>query len=205
MVDALQTTAAVPSVFKDRIYWLFLFVSFSTALLFFQLFTTLPLYHNEYYRLSELQTGLLMTFNGLLIFVLEMPIVSIAERQQVNKLKLIFWGSFSMALSFFILLFNAWVGVLVISIIFMSLGEIFLFPFSNGFALSRAPKGHEGRYMAIFTMSYSMAHIASSKVGLEIISHFGYQTNWVFMGMLGLVAMGCCYWVLKLHRAEQRL
>lgn len=205
LVDALQTTAAVPSVFKDRIYWLFLFVSFSTALLFFQLFTTLPLYHNEYYRLSELQTGLLMTFNGLLIFVLEMPIVSIAERQQVNKLKLIFWGSFSMALSFFILLFNAWVGVLVISIIFMSLGEIFLFPFSNGFALSRAPKGHEGRYMAIFTMSYSMAHIASSKVGLEIISHFGYQTNWVFMGMLGLVAMGCCYWVLKLHRAEQRL
>jgi predicted MFS family arabinose efflux permease len=59
--------------------------------------------------------------------------------------------------------------------------------------------------MAIFTMSYSMAHIASSKVGLEIISHYGYQTNWVFMGMLGLVAMGCCYWVLKLHRAEQRL
>jgi predicted MFS family arabinose efflux permease len=194
-----------PSVFKDRIFWLFLFVCFSTALLFFQLFTTLPLYHNEFYNLSELQTGLLMTFNGLLIFVLEMPIVSIAERRQINKLKILFWGSFLMALSFFVLLANAWVGVLLLSLIFMSLAEIFLFPFSNGFAMSRAPKGHEGRYMAIFTMSYSLAHIASSKVGLEIISHFGYQVNWTCMGLLGLSAMAVCYWVIQLHRAEQRL
>jgi predicted MFS family arabinose efflux permease len=200
-----DTDTKVKSVFKDRIFWLFLFVCFSTALLFFQLFTTLPLYHNEFYNLSEFQTGLLMTFNGLLIFVLEMPIVSIAERRQINKLKILFWGSFLMALSFFILLANAWVGVLLVSLIFMSLAEIFLFPFSNGFAMSRAPKGHEGRYMAVFTMSYSLAHIASSKVGLEIISHFGYQVNWLCMGLLGLSAMAVCYWVIQLHRAEQRL
>jgi predicted MFS family arabinose efflux permease len=200
-----DTDTKVKSVFKDRIFWLFLFVCFSTALLFFQLFTTLPLYHNEFYNLSEFQTGLLMTFNGLLIFVLEMPIVSIAERRQINKLKILFWGSFLMALSFFVLLANAWVGVLLVSLIFMSLAEIFLFPFSNGFAMSRAPKGHEGRYMAVFTMSYSLAHIASSKVGLEIISHFGYQVNWLCMGLLGLSAMAVCYWVIQLHRAEQRL
>lgn len=201
----IDFTKPVQSVFKDRIYWLFLFVSFSTALLFFQLFTTLPLYHHEFYQLSEFQTGLLMTFNGLLIFVLEMPIVSVAERRQLNKLKIIFWGSCLMALSFFVLLFNSWIGVLVIGLVCMSLAEIFLFPFSNGFAMSRAPKGHEGRYMAIFTMSYSLAHIASSKVGLEIISHYGYQTNWGFMGILGVVAMAVCYWVMQLHRAEQRL
>jgi predicted MFS family arabinose efflux permease len=174
-------------------------------MLFFQLFTTLPLYHHEFYDLSEFETGLLMTFNGLLIFVLEMPIVSMAERRKLYKLKIIFWGSFLMALSFFVLLFNAWVGVLVLSLIFMSLAEIFLFPFSNGFAMSRAPKGHEGRYMAIFTMSYSLAHVASSKVGLEIISRFGYQINWVFMGMLGVLAMVCCLYIIKLHRQEQLL
>lgn len=195
----------VVSVFKDKIYWLFLFVSFSTAMLFFQLFTTLPLYHHEFYDLSEFETGLLMTFNGLLIFVLEMPIVSMAERRKLYKLKIILWGSFLMALSFFVLLFNAWVGVLVLSLVFMSLAEIFLFPFSNGFAMSRAPKGHEGRYMAIFTMSYSLAHVASSKVGLEIISQFGYQSNWLFMGCLGILAMGCCLWIMRLHRQEQNL
>ena len=71
--------------------------------------------------------------------------------------------------------------------------------------MSRAPKGHEGRYMAIFTMGYSFAHVASSKVGLEIISGFGYQTNWLFMGLLGLLAMGFCLWIMRLHRQEQLL
>ncbi len=32
----------VTSVFKDKIFWIFLFVCFITAILFFQLFTTLP-------------------------------------------------------------------------------------------------------------------------------------------------------------------
>lgn len=195
----------VASVFKDKIFWIFLFVSFVTAMIFFQIFTTLPLYHHEQYRLTELQTGLIMTLNGLLIFFLEMPIVSIFERKKTNKLQIILWGSLLMALSFFVLLLNIWAGILIVSIIFMTFGEMFIFPFSNSFALSRAPKGHEGRYMALFTMSFSLAHIASSKTGMEIISHSGYQINWMFMGMMGVLAVVCCVWLKKLVREEQGL
>ncbi|HMI06346.1 MAG TPA: MFS transporter, partial [Flavobacterium sp.] len=196
---------AVDSVFKDRIFWVFLFVSFITAMIFFQIFSTLPLYHHEKYGLTEFQTGLLMTLNGLLIFILEMPIVSIFDRNKTNKLKIMFWGSLMMTFSFAVLLFSGWAGVLVLSIIFMTFGEMFLFPFSNSFALSRAPKGHEGRYMALFTMSFSLAHIMSSKSGMEIISHFGYQTNWIFMGSCGILAAFCCVWVRKLVSEENRL
>lgn len=197
--------AAVQSVFKDRVFWIFLFVSFVTAMIFFQIFSTLPLYHHEMYGLTEFQTGLLMTLNGLLIFFLEMPIVSIADRNKTNKLKIMFWGSLMMTFSFAVLLFTGWAGVLVISIVFMTFGEMFLFPFSNSFALSRAPKGHEGRYMALFTMSFSLAHIMSSKSGMEIISHFGYQTNWIFMGSCGVLAAICCIWARKLVSEENRL
>ena len=193
------------SVFKDHIFWGFLFVSFVTAMIFFQIFTTLPLYHHEHFGLTEFQTGLLMTLNGLLIFILEMPIVSIYERRKTNKLKIMLWGSLMMMASFYILLYTGWAGVLVISIIFMTFGEMFLFPFSNSFALSRAPKGHEGRYMALFTMSFSLAHIASSKSGMELISHFGYQVNWIFMGTMGIVAALCCLWLQKLVKRENRL
>lgn len=193
------------SVFKDKIFWIFLFVCFITAMIFFQIFTTLPLYHREQYNLSEFQTGLLMTLNGLLIFFMEMSIVSIFDRHKVSKLKIILWGSIMMAMSFFVILFTGWAGLLIISIIFMTFGEMFIFPFSNSFALSRAPKGHEGRYMALFTMSFSLAHITSSKCGMEIISHFGYQVNWLFMGFCGLLAVGCCLWLQKLVFEENRL
>ncbi|AWI26358.1 MDR family MFS transporter [Flavobacterium pallidum] len=190
------------SIFRDRIFWAFLFVSFSTAMIFFQIFSTLPLYHHEQYGLTELQTGLLMTLNGFLIFLLEMPIVSYFERKNVHKIKLILWGSVMMATGFFALLWNVWVGVLVINILFITFGEMFIFPFSNSFALSRAPKGHEGRYMALFTMSFSLAHIGSSKLGMVVIDFYGYQANWIFMGTLGIMAVFCCAYLQKLLKLE---
>jgi MFS family permease len=76
--------------------------------------------------------------------------------------------------------------------LFITVGEMFIFPFSNAYALSRAPKGQEGKYMAFFTMSFSLAHIGSSKVGMEIVSQFGYNVNWIFMGLLGVSAVIIC-------------
>jgi predicted MFS family arabinose efflux permease len=194
----------VASVFKDKIFWIFLFVSFVTAMIFFQLFTTLPLYHHEMFGLTEFQTGLLMTLNGLLIFALEMPIVSYFERKKVQKLKIILWGSLLMAISFYSLLINVWAGILVISMLIISIGEIFAFPFSNTFAMSRAPRGHEGRYMALYTMSFSLAHIVSSKMGMEIIGYLGYQVNWFVMGTFGIAAVACCIWIQKLLKLENK-
>ena len=132
-----------------------------------------------------------------------MPIVSYCQRKDISKLAIVLWGSVLMAISFYVLLFNAWAGILLVSLLFITFGEMFIFPFSNSFALSRAPKGHEGRYMALFTMSFSLAHIASSKMGLEIISHFNYQANWFVMGTLGVLAVICCIWLQRLLKQTQ--
>lgn len=200
-----KVLVAPKSVFKDKPFWVFLFISFTSALLFFQIFTTLPLYHHEQFGLSEFQTGLLISLNGILIFMFEMPFVSFFERKQVNKMKIIFWGAFLMSISFYLLLFNAWAGILVITLIIVTFGEIFSFPFSNAFAMGRAPRGQEGRYMALYTMSFSLAHIVSSKLGLEIIGHFGYATNWFIMGTFGLVAMLFSVWLQRILKKENSI
>ena len=190
------------SVFKDRPFWIFLGATLITGILFFQLFTTIPLYHKEQFNLSELQTGLLLTLNGVLIFFLEMPIVSYIERHKINKLKVITLGCLAMAISIYLLLVNQWAGILIIMMLFMTFGEMFVFPFSNSFAMSRAPKGHEGRYMAIFTMSYSTAHILSAEAGMDMIRLFSYQNNWFFMGTLGVIGVLLFIWTMKLVKYE---
>lgn len=202
--DKSDLSLETKSVFRDKPFWVFLFISFTTAMLFFQIFTTLPLFHHEKFGMSEFQTGLLLSLNGILIFMFEMPLVSIMERKQVNRIKIIFVGALLMVTSFYVLLIDVWVGILAVGIIFMTFGEIFSFPFSNAFAMGRAPRGQEGRYMALYTMSFSLAHILSSKVGLEIIGHFGYATNWFVMGSLGVVAMLFCFWLQRLLRAENK-
>lgn len=202
--DESDLSIGTKSVFKDKPFWVFLFISFTTAMLFFQIFTILPLFHHEKFGLSEFETGLLISLNGILIFMFEMPLVSILERKQVNRIKIIFVGALLMVISFYVLLIDVWVGILSIGIVLMTFGEIFAFPFSNAFAMGRAPRGQEGRYMALYTMSFSLAHILSSKMGLEIIGHFGYATNWFVMGSLGFVAMLFCLWLQRLLRAENK-
>jgi hypothetical protein len=53
--------------------------------------------------------------------------------------------------------------------------------------------------MALYTMS--LAHIISSKSGLEIIARSGYQTNWIVMGTLAYGNM--LYWIQKLPEENQ--
>lgn len=194
----LDTTHPQRSALRDFPFVLFLFSSFATGFIFFQLFTTLPLYHKEWFGLTEFHTGLMMSANGLAIFFLEMPIVGYFERKNVDKIKIVLWGSLMMAASFFVLLANAWMGMLLVGLLFLTFGEMFCFPFSNSFAMSRAPRGHEGRYMALYTMTFSLAHITSAKTGMEIISHTNYSVNWLFMGLFGLLAAGALVWLRKL-------
>jgi MFS family permease len=110
-----------------------------------------------------------------------------------------------MAISMFLMLLNFWAGILIIMMLFMTFAEMFAFPFSNSFAMSRAPKGHEGRYMAIFTMSFSAAHVLSAKIGMGIVAVFGYQMNWLFMGILGVIGTYAGYWVMRLVEKEKLL
>ena len=201
-ISELEAKINKKSILKDRPFWLLLFTLFIIAMVFFQIFTTLPLYHHEKFGLTEVQTGLLLSLNGFLVFLLEMPIVSRIEREKINKIKIILYGALCCALGYFILLFDSWVIILLVSIVLLTFGEIFAFPFSNAVALDRAPKGQEGQYMGLFTMSFSLAHIACSKTGLDVIAHFGYQTNWIFMGSLGMLAVFCCIWLQRMLIAE---
>jgi predicted MFS family arabinose efflux permease len=195
------------SVFKDKPFWVFQITCLISGILFFQLINTIPLYEKEHFHLTALQTGLLITLNGIMIFLLEMPIVSYVERKGINKIKMTFMGCLLMAIGLFSMLYTSWAGILIVMIVFITIGEMFSFPFSNSVAVSRAPKGHLGRYMAIYTMTFSLAQIFSSKVGMQIIQdykEYGYAANWIFMGCLGLVGTLFGIWALRLVQKETK-
>jgi predicted MFS family arabinose efflux permease len=188
-------TSVAKSPLHDVPFLVFMYVSFIVGVVFFQLFTALPLYHNIQYGWSEANTGLLISANGLMIFFFEMPIVSFMERHNIAKIKVVLWGSLCMALAFFVLLCKSWAGILLVNMLFLTIGEMFCFPFSNSFALGRAPRGQEGRYMALYTMTFSLAHIFSAKTSMYIIETYGYTANWVVMGFFGLTAVAACIYL----------
>ncbi len=192
------------SIQKDKTYLLFLVVTLISGILFFQLFTTMPIYFKKQFDYNEFETGLLLSLNGLLIFFFEIPLINFLHRINANYNKLINYGVLAMSLCFFILLIKSWSGILVIMMIVLIIGEMLAFPFSNSFAMSRALKGEEGKFMAVFTMSYSLAHIISGKLGFYIIEQYGYTANWLFMAFLGLFATYIGY-IIHLRVKNEKL
>jgi predicted MFS family arabinose efflux permease len=177
----------------DKNFMIFLIGSFLTAFLFFQLFTTIPIYDTEKFNLSELEIGLLLSLNGFVIFLFEMPLIGYLEKIKAETTKIILFGSIFMAAGFFCLASSKSIIALVISIVFITFGQMLLFSFSNTFAYSRAVKGYEGKYMAMYAMSFSVAQITSPKIGFAVIDSFNYVSNWLLMSFIGLIGIYIFY------------
>jgi len=190
------------SVMKDRPFMLHLVICLITGILFFQIFTTLPLYHKERFNMSEFDSGLLLSLNGLLILLFELPIVNYVSKNKINNHKVISLGLLLMATSFLLLLFP-WEAILIPMMLFMTCGVMLTFPFANSFAMDRSNEMQEGKYMAAFTMSYSFAHILSAKTGMEIIQNSGYESNWMFMTVLGVAGTLLVFKLSKMVEKEE--
>jgi len=185
------------SAYKDYSYLIFLAAMILFSIAFLQYFSTMPLYYKDVHLLNENKIGLLMGLNGLLIFIFEMPIVKYFESGKYTKTTLIIVGAVLTALSFLVLNFSSWVGILVVGMLLMTIGEMIAFPFSNAFALQRAKRGNQGEYMALYSIAFAIAHILGHNTGMQFVDRFGFDFTWY--ATTGLMAI-CIFILLFLKR-----
>ncbi|MBD1259240.1 MFS transporter [Maribacter polysiphoniae] len=166
------------SAYRDMPFLLFIAAMVLFAFAFVQYFSTMPVYYSDIHSLSEFQIGLLLALNGFFIFVFEMPLIKFIESRSWSKITNIIFGLGLTALSFILLNLFSWIGILTIGMLLMTIGEMIAFPFSNAFAMDRAKRGNQGEYMALYSMSFSIAHIFGHNSGMQSIAHFGYELTW---------------------------
>ena len=181
------------SAYKDKVFWIFLLAMVLFGIIFLQYFSTLPLYYRDAHNLSELEIGLLMGVNGFLIFLLEMPLIKWLENSKYTKAGLMLFGALLIGASFLVLNVSSWVGVLVIGMLFMTVGEMITFPFSNAFAMDRAKKGNQGEYMALYSISFSIAHIFGHNAGMQMVDKIGFDNTWLIITGLSCSMYGFTY------------
>jgi predicted MFS family arabinose efflux permease len=191
------------SVYKDKAFWVFFIAMFIFGFTFMQYFSTIPLYYKDIRFLTELQIGLLMGFSGLFIFLCEMPLVNWLVNTKTSKIKLVASGLFLVAISFLVLNLTSWLGILIVGILLMTIGEMIAFPFSNSFSIERSKKGNQGEYMAMYAISFSLSGIFSHNTGMRMIDNFGYQFTWNFMTIFALIGVGVLVVLLRVLKREQ--
>lgn len=177
------------SAYSDKVFWIFLIAMSLFGVVFLQLFSTIPLFYKDVFLLSELEIGIILGMNGFIIFLLEMPLVKWLENSKYSKSSLMLIGATLTGLSFFILTTTSWAGVLIASMLFITFGEMIAFPFSNAFAMNRSKKGNQGEYMALYSISFSVAHIFGHNGGMQLIENFGYDYTWYIVTALALLCM----------------
>lgn len=191
------------SVLKDKPFLVFISAMILFGFVFLQYFSTMPLYYAQVHSLSEFQIGLLLGLNGFLIFLLEMPLIKFLESKIRSTLFHIITGTIMVGFSFLVINLTGWIGVLIVGMFLLTLGEMIAFPFSNSFALKRAQGGKQGSYMAMYSIAFSIGHIFGHNSGMQLISKFGYDFTWYVMILLSILACVLLVLTMKMVKKEK--
>ncbi len=153
-------------------YWLLMFL---TAIVFFQLLATKPIYLREKFELAEWQIGLAFGLNTALIVMLEMVLVKSLEH--VRTLRVIAWGCFLSCLGFGILPYGFGFAYCLLSVTIWTFGEILSMPTSMAFTAERSNRSNRGMYMGAYTMCYAVAFMVGPVIGTAI---YQIDREWVW-------------------------
>lgn len=191
------------SVYKDKAFWVFFVSMFLFGFVFLQYFSTMPLYYRDVYHLTEFEIGLLFGMNGFIIFALEMPLINWLENTKYSKAFLMMIGLLLTAFSFLILILGFWVGILIIAMLLMTIGEMIAFPFSNAFVVERAKKGNQGEYMAFYSIAFSVAHIFGHNSGMQLVDNVGFDNTWAIITGLSFIGVICLFLLMRMLKKEK--
>mgnify|MGYP000623554358 CR=1 FL=1 len=179
----------IPSPFRDRQFLFFLVAIIMSAIGFMQLFYTQPIFWKNNFQLSEDQIGLLIALNCLLVVLIEVPLLFKIENK-VSSMKMVALGAVLFSMAYGVYSLSNWILLPIISVVLISLGEIFNFPFANTSALKRSTKENRGQYMGAYAMAFSISHIIAPAAGFWIAEKYSFHTLWLTTGALLLVSAG---------------
>ena len=187
------------SVYKDKIYLIFILLTILFGSCFYQLFSTMPVYFKQRLHLTPNFIGMVMAFNGLLIAMFEMALVF--KLEQKNKhIHFITIGVLLMGLSFVI--FNILPGegwLALLSTIIVTAGEMLSMPFMNSFWISRTDYNNRGQYAGLYTAAWSIAQVLGPYAGSQTAQYLDYYTLWWGVGGVSIIAALGFKWLQHNH------
>ncbi len=166
------------SPYKDYPFLLYSFLCAVFAVCFFQFFNTIPLFYKDVAKLDQSTIGFILGYSGFIIVLLEMPLVSLAER--VLKIpQILSIGIIMSGFSYLLLLFGSNIPLLLLSMSILSIAEIWVLPFMSTVTALRADKGNKGAYMGLNGIAFSFSFIFTPFLGTYVVSHYGFDSLWV--------------------------
>ena len=165
------------SAYKDKLFLKAMFFIFLISLCFFQLFSLVPVYYNDNLHLSKATIGFVLALNGIIIALVEMVLVYTLENKQ-KPMRYMVIGALLVGLSYLILDLPGVMITVLASVVTITFGEMFLFPFVNNFWVSRSTPKNRGQYAAAYNMAFALAQVLAPTLASQAAVVLGFKMLW---------------------------
>lgn len=175
------------AVWKDAIFLYFLLASIPVSLVFFQHFSTMPLFIVDNLGFTRQTFGFLVAINTIIIIFVEVPLN--AKMSHWADWKSMALGSILCAIGFGGMIFTTEAIGLIITIVIWTFGEMIFYPASASLAAAIAPEARRGEYMGYYQMMFSFAFTVAPFGGAKILELYGSQVLWSVAFFAGIISM----------------
>lgn len=175
------------SAYRDSSYLAFILLVALYGLCFFQLLATIPQFLSKHCLFTEDKIGWLLALNGLLVVVIELPLITALQKQH-NVFGFIIAGTLLLPAAFAMLLIGDCVLIWpIIYLVLVTFSEIFAMPFMMNHALSKPLKERQGQYAALYSIAFGLSLMTAPAIGLGIADRFGFDVSFYFFSALSLL------------------
>jgi predicted MFS family arabinose efflux permease len=169
---------------SSLIFIFMMLLMFFVLLIFNQSDATYPLFLKNQLLRSEKFISFLFMLSGLLIVCLQVPITNFFSNK--NAYWVCALGALLICLGFFVLPWATSAGLIILSCLLWTLGEIIFFPAQLAMTIRLSGKNKE-KNMGIYQMVFSFASFLSPAIGTTVYG-FSPYIIWYLSGAVGFIA-----------------
>ena len=190
------------SPYKDKHLMAFLFLNLLNMIVFFQIIFSVPVYFKDVLGLEEKLIGTFFAANGILVLLLEMPVIFKIE-QSKKLFKPIAIGALLVGIGYASLhLTSLPMTAIILYSVLVAIGEVLNFPLIPSIAMRRAGEHNQGQYMGVVSTMFAMAFCLAPISGLPLIDKIGWEPYWTIAVVLSLISFTGLTILFRVNKAE---
>jgi MFS family permease len=172
----VHTLAGYKQVFSDSIYLVFLFVCILMLLVYQQENNTLAVYLRDAHQIPPSYYGYILSCCGALVVFSQFWFSNWTRKYPPMLMMAL--GCFFLMIGFTMVGFVSVFWLFLIALLIVTVGEMIAFPVGQSLAARFAPEDMRGRYMGIFSLTWSIPTTIGPAAAGAVLDN--YNPNWVW-------------------------
>ena len=198
-----QTFAGYGRVFKDTPFVAFIGVTVMMTLVYMNMNSTLGVYMRDQHGMPEINFGALLSLNAVIVVLLQFWVARRLEKYK--PMLMMAAGSLLYAIGFAMYGVVSGIALFALAMIIITIGEMIVSPFQQSVVASFAPEDMRGRYMAVSSLSWSVAFTIGPYFAGLILDSANPGMLWLLCGGIGILATLGFVALNKTHHAPVKL